>query len=150
MTHEPPSAMKGRLMAEAFFPGQPPPLPAVLGKDPLCSDGTVASAAPCHRQLCLPAFNSSHCPRERSPKPGTQTAASVEAAAGTTEHGEGKQGQRAEGTEEMERGKDVGGGLGCLLLGGGFGSIRSKESDDFHRVKLAFVWAARGPSLGNV
>ena len=31
-----------------------------------------------------------------------QTAASVEAAAGTTEHGEGKRGQRAEGTEGME------------------------------------------------
>lgn len=31
-----------------------------------------------------------------------QTAASVEAAAGTTEHGEVKQGQRAEGTEGME------------------------------------------------
>lgn len=32
VTHEPPSAMKGRLVAEAFFPGQPPPLPAVLGR----------------------------------------------------------------------------------------------------------------------
>lgn len=32
MTHEPPSAIKGRLVAEAFFPGQPPPLPAVLGR----------------------------------------------------------------------------------------------------------------------
>jgi len=32
VTHEPPSAMKGRLGAEAVFPGQPPPLPAVLGR----------------------------------------------------------------------------------------------------------------------
>lgn len=41
-------------------------------------------------------------PGKRSPKPGTQTAASVEAAAGTTEHGEGKRGQRAERDEGME------------------------------------------------
>lgn len=78
------------------------PAPSCAGQDPLPSDGTVASAAPCHRWLCLPTFNSSHCPGERSPKPGTQTAASVEAAAGTTEHGEGKRGQRAEGTEGVE------------------------------------------------
>lgn len=41
VTHEPPSAMKDRLMDEAFFPGQPPPLPAALGRIPFCNDGTL-------------------------------------------------------------------------------------------------------------
>lgn len=100
MTHRPPSAMKGRLMAKAFFPGQPPPLPAVPGRTLF-----AFAMGPLRLWLCVIAGRA--CTESiaaivlgKVTRAGTQTAASVEAAAGTTEHGEGK--QRPEGDEGIE------------------------------------------------
>lgn len=93
--------MKGRLVAKAFFPGQPPPLPAVPGRT------LFAAMGPLRLWLCVIADRA--CTESiaaivpgKVTRAGTQIAASMEAAAGTTEHGEGKRGQRAEGDEGIE------------------------------------------------
>lgn len=112
MTHGPPRAVKGRLVAEGFSQGS-------LPRCQLCRDGTAASGALCHRWPC---------PRESIAGivPGKVTLARHAGCsehggcAGTAAMGKGK-GQRAEGDEGVQgAGTKLGEGLGCLLLWGRF------------------------------
>lgn len=101
VTHRPPSAMKGGLVAKAFFPGQPPPLPAVPGRTLFATTGAL--------RLWLCVITGHACTESIAAiVPGKVTRARHAdcsergGCAGTTEHGEGKRGQRAEGDEGIE------------------------------------------------